>query len=108
MTATVDLTRWSRLSIFDQMGNIGSEVGRALNAKQNGRTDDCQYAVVRALDLFAITVTSLIAKHSGRAKEVLRARNEFLNAIYGESEPENTAAIDRYFTEFAIAARRGH
>jgi len=87
------------------MGNIYSEVGRSLSAKRQNRSQDCEYAVVRALGLFDATVDSLIQRKSIRAKEVLRA-NQFLHAIYDEqSTPSDIASVDRYFLQYAIAAR---
>lgn len=103
----VNRDRWNRLSILEQMGNIGSEVGRALNAKHAGREQDCQQAMVRALDLFDATVQPLIHQRSPRAKEVLRSRDQFLEAISDDTDPSRLAAIDRYFLQFATAARHG-
>ncbi|MFA4846326.1 MAG: hypothetical protein WC654_07275, partial [Patescibacteria group bacterium] len=82
---TVDRARWAALSLFEQMGNIGSEVGRAITAAQQDRADDTEQAVVRALDLFDATTEILIAHHSVRAKEVLRSKEQFLEAIYGQA-----------------------
>lgn len=103
---TVDRERWAAMSIFEQMGNIYSEVGRSLIAKRQNKTQDCEYAVVRALDLFDATVDLLIQHKSVRAKEVLRAKDQFLHAIYDEqSTADDIASIDRYFLQYAIAAR---
>ena len=33
--------RWERLTILEQMGNIGSEVGRTLKLKQRGDDFEC-------------------------------------------------------------------
>ena len=32
----IDRGRWARLNILQQMGNIGSEVGRAIHARRHG------------------------------------------------------------------------
>ncbi len=97
---SVDRERWKRLSIVEQMGNIGSETGRALNLKRKGR--DFTNAVVRALDLFDATVECLVQTRSHRTKEVLRARDQFLQALYVTDDP----SLDKYFMQFAIAARQ--
>jgi hypothetical protein len=93
------------MTIFDQMGNIYSEVGRSFNAKR--RQDNANYvqAVTRAIDLFDATIDVLIARHSPQSKEVLRAKEEFLNACAGNAKPEEIQSLDRYFMQFAIAAR---
>lgn len=105
MSHTVNRERWARFTIFEQMGNIGSEVGRALSADRRGDTVSRDAAVRRALDLFAATVEDLVSKHSPRLKEVLRARDQFLEQLYG-TPTSSAESLDQYFTQFALAARR--
>ena len=96
----IDRERWARLSFVEQMGNIGSEVGRAINARDNPQRRDG--AIERALDLFSATAQC----HKGlRLREILRARDEFLRLFYGDSTAFDE--IERYFHNFALAARRG-
>lgn len=95
----INREKWARLSVFEQMGNIGSEIGRTLKLKRKGR--DFESALIRALDLFDATVSVMIITHPHRAKEVLRAKECFLDALYIKDDPE----IEKYFTQFAIAAR---
>lgn len=97
---TIDRERWNRLSIFGQLGNIGSEVGRALRQKRNG--EDFQAAMIRALDLFDATVELLVRSKSCRTKEVLRARDQFLQALFVADDP----SLETWFMQFAIVARR--
>lgn len=102
----VDRNRWLRRSIFEQMGNIGSEVGRSFQAKRLGDKEKSEQAMVRALDLFDATISQLIKARSPRAKEVLRAREEYLGVLYGRgTSDKDTYGINRYFLQFAIAAR---
>ncbi|HEU5187571.1 MAG TPA: hypothetical protein VFT87_03640, partial [Candidatus Saccharimonadales bacterium] len=77
-TYAVDRKRWASMSIFEQMGNISSEVGRSIIAKRRNNQEDCNYAVIRALDLFDATVDDLIKQKSSRVKEVLRAKDQYL------------------------------
>ncbi len=105
-TYTVNRKRWARMSIFEQMGNIYSEVGRSIIAKQHNNQPDCDYAVVRALDLFDATVDDLVKRKSPRTKEVLRAKDQYLHVIYDQhTEPDAFRDIDRNFLQYAIAAR---
>lgn len=99
MSYQVDRQKWAAMTIFEQMGNIGSEVGRSFKAQRTGA--DFEPALVRALDLFDATTEGLIAKRSPRAKEVLRARDQFLSALYDQPDPK----LEQYFMDFAIAAR---
>jgi hypothetical protein len=103
----IDRERWAQLTIYEQMGNIGSEVGRAIKAKREGKEERLQGAIERALDLFSATAEDLVNKHqSHRIKEVLRSRDEFLSLFYDNKFTDSNAnAIENYFTHFAIASR---
>ena len=103
----MDRQRWARLTIFEQMGNIGSEVGRAINAKRSGNTERLEGAINRALDLFSATVEVLLKDESQahRAKEVLRARDEFL-ALFFDNRFDEADKIEEYFMQFAFVARK--
>jgi hypothetical protein len=113
MTATAGHTalgdgRWFELTLLEQMGNIGSEVGRALQAKQRQRTDRMWRALDRALELFDLTLRD--PRHAGpRRREIARAREAVLDHLVGDnmygSDPEG---LDKYFLAFASAARRAH
>ena len=97
---SIDREKWAALSLVEQMGNIGSEVGRAINSRDNLKRRDA--AIERALDLFSATVPC----YSGlRLREILRARDEFLRLFYGDST--DFSGVERYFHQFALAARRG-
>lgn len=102
----IDRERWAKMHIFDQMGNIYSEVGRSLKAKQNNDMKGCEQATIRAIDLFDSTIDSLIKQKSVRAKEVIRSKDQFLHAIYDENtDLIDTSSLEQYFLHFAIAAR---
>jgi hypothetical protein len=92
------------MSIFDQMGNIYSEVGRTFKAKQNHDQERYAQALTRAIDLFDATTQVLIEQRSPKTKEVLRAKEVFLYACQ-TTDSSDEKEIDRYFMQFAIAAR---
>jgi len=71
---TIDEARWAKLDIFNQMGNIYSEVGRSFKTQGQENSRDHKEAVSRAIDLFDASIRILIAKKSPKAKEVLRAK----------------------------------
>jgi hypothetical protein len=103
-----DRERWAKLTFYEQMGNIGSEVGRAIIAHKNGNIMGEERAIKRAIDLFSATVEVLIGtEYSYRLKEVLRARDEFLRLFYDGTFEKDADNIDRYFMYFAVAARAG-
>jgi hypothetical protein len=48
--------RWVELTLAEQLGNIGSEVGRALRARASGQPARRDAALDRALELFDLTL----------------------------------------------------
>ena len=99
--------RWYTLSLAEQMGNIGSEVHRAL--KWQGR-DRKQFetAVERTLELFDFTLDDPRWK-GGRLREIARAREVFCDAILGGHAYNSFLEdLDRYFFTFALLARSRH
>ena len=42
--------RWNKLSIFEQMANVGADVGRAINWREKDKKES-QFAFWRALEL---------------------------------------------------------
>lgn len=97
-----DRTKWAQMTIFEQMGNIGSEVGRAIAAKQRADTKSLEAATNRALDLFDATVEHLVQQKSPRVREVLRSRDQFTEMVLTDKlDPK----LDDYFLQFALAAR---
>ena len=71
-----DREKWQSLTIFEQMGNIGSEVGRAFAARR-GDTEAMTGAWRRGLDLLDATAEQLARQKSPKLREVLRARELF-------------------------------
>ena len=96
--------RWFKLSLAEQMGNIGSEVYRA--AKWQGNNIELfQKATDRAFELFDLTLED--RRWHGRLREIARAREVFADGVtggkeYGTKLPE----LMPYFDAFALAARR--
>ena len=96
--------RWVELSLMEELGIFGSDVGRARSAE--GRdTKMFQDAVDRALDLFDLTLED--PRWKGRREEIARAREVFCDAALGGKEYETSLEdLENYFMEFAIAARK--
>ena len=97
-------TDWGRHSISYQMGNIGSEVSRAL--KNQSKPSRFQGAFNRALELFDLTIDDLAQKQQpSRLREVCRAREEFCDYFNGNSIGTDPQKIQKYYDQFAILAR---
>ena len=93
---------WSKFSLIEQLANIGSEVSRAIKAKDN----PTRYwgAISRALDLFYLTDQD--SRWKGRLKEILRVRELFCAAALGSAEYQTSLEdLDKYFHYFALLAR---
>lgn len=100
-------SRWCELSLFEQLGNIGSEVSRAARW-QACRPEMARAVVYRALELFDVTLADarLIA-NPARLREVARAREGVADFFEGPNAYGSTAALlQRYFDAFAVAANQ--
>ena len=96
--------RWNQFSLLEQLGNVGSEVGRALKAKEVKNTKRENNALDRALELFDFTIAD--PKNRKRLKEVCRAREVVCDFFFGENVYKSTSeSLNRYFLSFAIASR---
>ena len=99
--------RWSSFDLMEQLGNIGSEVGRAAKAKRRGDEARMWSALERALELFDLTIAD--PRWSGRLKEPLRAREVVCDFLVGNNGYGSTdESLDSYFLAFAMAARSKH
>jgi hypothetical protein len=97
--------QWRRFSLVEQLANVGSEVERAIRARQAGQAERFENAQSRALALFDLTATD--GRWQGpRRREILRAREEFCRLFHDPSVPADSAeGLRRYFLAFAVAAR---
>jgi hypothetical protein len=96
--------RWFTLPLADQLGNIGSEVGRARKWQDK---DERSFwgAVERALELLALTRED--PRWIGRKSELDRAQESFTDAVLGGKEYGSTLHdMERYFMQFALVARK--
>ncbi len=98
--------RWHTFSICEQLGNIGSEIGRALKAREQKNQQRLDGALDRALELFDLTLSD--PKHRGaRLREICRAREVVCDFFFGENAYGSTPeSLDNYFFAFALAARK--
>jgi hypothetical protein len=96
--------RWFEMSLAEQLGNVGSEVSRALTRQQRGDVEHCTRAVERALELLDLTLAD--TKHRGRLREIARIREVLADYFYGNNHFGSSPDLwRRYFDAFAVAAR---
>ena len=99
--------RWRELTLFEQFGNVGSEISRA--AKWRSRNPAlAEGALHRALELLDLTLDDPRIRQSGpRLREIARSRKVVVDFFAGTNVYGSTAdSIQRYFDAYAIAARR--
>ena len=99
--------RWHQLSIFEQMANIGAEVGRTFSWKKKQNEKMWQNAMGRALELFSLTIAD--RKNKDSLKEICRVREVFLDHAIGDNQYSSTLPDwDKYFLPYNKAARKSH
>ncbi len=100
----VSRERWFTLPLADQLGNIGSEVGRA--RAWQGRDEKLFWgAAGRALELLDLTRED--TRWRGRRVELDRARESVADAILGGSAyGSRLTELEAYFMPFALYSQR--
>lgn len=99
--------RWWSLSLAEQMGNIGSEIGRAASWSTR-HPQRSEAALHRALELIDLTLDDPRVRGSlPRLREIARVREVVVDFFAGPNQYGSTAAsLQRYFDAFAAVARR--
>ena len=96
--------RWHRLSFFEQMANVGSEVERAISWKKKGNDEYSTLAFERALELLDFTVETVRELH--RLRELLRLREALVDYfVYSNVYGSSSKSWHNYFFAFNYAAR---
>jgi hypothetical protein len=98
--------RWQSLSLMAQLGNVGSEVERAIKWKEKGNEEYSRLAFDRALELIDLTIAD--PKNSRRLREITRMRELLVDYFFADNEFRSTPKQWRdYFLAYAVAARVG-
>jgi hypothetical protein len=96
--------RWKKLSFFQQMANIGSEVIRAINWQEKNK-EYGQMAIDRALELLDLTIADKKNHQRGRLKELLHLREFLVDYFYFDNTYQSTSSNwEKYFLSFNYAA----
>lgn len=98
--------KWQKLSLAEQMGNIGSEVSRALHWRQAGDRKGAQKSAWRALELIDLTLAD--KRWQGRTFELGRLREVFCDMFFGKKSYYNVSpqSLQNYFLPFAFLAQK--
>jgi hypothetical protein len=96
---------WAKLSLVEQLGNVGSEVGRAVKRHRQGNLEQRDKALERALELLDLTIQD--PRWKLRLKEICRAREVLCDVFYGGNQYKSTPEdLEKYFFQFALAAQQ--
>ena len=99
---------WFKLSLIEQLANVGMDVQRAIRWKKKGNEKYSKNAFYRVLELLDFIVAD--TKNKKRLKEVLRVRECFADYFLYENEYDFTDQFwQKYFFSFnyAVSLRRG-
>jgi hypothetical protein len=99
--------RWFEFSAAEQLGNIGSEVSRAISWQERNEPELQRQAFERALELFDLTSADKkwLTNH-GRLKELRRMREVFCDYFYGNDYHTQKESLQNYFDQYALIARK--
>ena len=94
---------WGKLSLMEQMGNVGSEIQRAINWRDKDKKL-YQGGINRARELLDLTIAD--PRWRDRLKEIVRVREFLSDAVLGGKEYKTSLEdLNKYFFQFALAAR---
>jgi hypothetical protein len=98
--------RWHELTLAEQLGNVGSEVSRAIRWKPRDERL-AEGALARALELLDLTLADPRLRGTvARLREIARAREVVVDFLAGSNDYQSTeVSLQRYFDAYAIAAR---
>lgn len=97
--------KWFEMSLCAQLGNVGSEVGRAANWQRKGNMESRDKALERAFELLDLTISGI--KNSNELKELCRTREVLADVFYGDNQyNDSPEAMEKYFYQYALEARR--
>ena len=109
MTLHPDLTleRWTTMTLAEQLGNAGADVGRAIRAREGGNERRSSMALARALAQLDLTLAD--PRWAGhRRREVARAREVVCDLLAGDNVYGSTpASLEAWFMAYAAWARAG-
>lgn len=98
--------RWFTLSLAEQLGNVGSEVGRAVQWRRQGDIENQDKALARAFELLDLTIADGRWQKTSRLKELCRSRELLGFSFYGGEIKSRPEEMERYFYWYARAARK--
>ena len=101
----IEQSRWSKFSLAQQIGNIGSEISRARYWEEKKDPAGRAKALERALELINLTLAD--SRHRHRLKEIARLQEIVGAAFAGENDYQiSLLELDNYCLDFALLAKK--
>ena len=98
--------RWFKMTLFEQLGNVGSDVDRIISWRKKGDEEKATNAFYRAIELLDLTKKDK-RWYGPKLKEICRAREILCDAFYGAKEYNTPLEyFSKYFYQYAYAARK--
>jgi len=92
--------RWMKMSLAEQMGNIGSEFSRMISLKQKGDLKNAQNSFDRVLELLDLTISQR------KNRELFRLREVICDLFIGSNIYKvSIKFLKDYFLFFALSSR---
>ncbi len=95
--------RWFRLSLVEQLANVGSEIERAIRWRGKGNAEYAGRALERALELLDLTIAD--EKNRSRLRELTRLREVLADYFWFDNQYGSSDELwQNYFHAFTYAA----
>jgi hypothetical protein len=96
---------WEKLTLAQQMANIGSEVFRTINWRKKNNEKYSQMALKRALELVDLSIDDV--KNKDRVREIVRLKETLLDYFLDKNSYKSSDMLwEHYFLPFNYYARR--
>lgn len=94
---------WFRLSLMEQLANIGTELDRCIRRKNEGRLEESHVFFEATLTLLDYTIAD--PKHGARIREVVRAKELLIDYfVYDNVHQTSDEYWHNYFMFFSYIA----
>ena len=95
---------WNKLTLVEQMANVGSEVERTISWKNKRNPRYSKMALIRALELLDLTIAC--DRNRKRLKELTRVREALVDYFEGDNQFSSSDKLwQKYFFVFNYSAR---
>lgn len=97
----LNIERWHKLSLPEQMGNIGSEVQRAFSLQKRGEEEQKEKSIDRFLELIDLSLED--GRWQKRCLEICRVREVLCDYFFAKNSFGNSFEnLVNYFNSFAL------